>query len=229
VRAACRCCWGYYVSVFPVAPSDDDTTALQAALDAASAAGPGAVIQLSKGVFRVWRPLVGVNLDVTIRGAGMGQTQILADGAVNPANTGGPFPFQLLPDDLPDDEATALRLFPLPYLLLFVESDVDRFGAPVSTRRPQRIDMRGLTLGAQGLTEEHFDVSAGEDTKRLFSLVWVAGYRPDWTNSGEQTPLDIEQIDAEHAQVSTVRATFCARVLQREALALIELERGRRR
>jgi hypothetical protein len=209
-RAARRCCWGDYVNVFPVAPSGgDDTTSLQEALDAASAHGPGAVIQLEEGVFRVWRPLVGVNLDVTIRGAGMAQTQILADGAVNPANTGGPFPFQLLPDDPTDDEATALRLVPpLPYLLLFVESKVDRFGAPVDTRRPQRIDMRHLTLGAQGLTEEHPDVSAGGVTQRLFSLVWVTGYRPDWTNSGGKTPLDIEGIDAEHAQVSTVRATF---------------------
>jgi hypothetical protein len=77
----------------------------QAALDAASAAGPGAVIQLKKGVFRVWRPLVGVNLDVTIRGAGVGQTQILANGAVNPVDAGGPF--QLLPPG----EAEALRLF----------------------------------------------------------------------------------------------------------------------
>ena len=203
-RAARRCCWGYFVSVFPVAPSGgDDTESLQSALDAASAAGPGAVIKLKKGVFRVWRPLVGVNLDVTIRGAGTGQTQILADGAVN---AGGPF--QLLPDDLPVKEATALRLFPLPYLLLFVESEVDRFGVPVNTRRPQRIDMQRLTLGAQGLTEEHFDVSADGVTERLFSLVWVAGHRPDWTNSGEQTPLDILGIDVEHAQVSTVRATF---------------------
>jgi hypothetical protein len=180
------------VSVFPVAPSGDDTTALQAALDAASEAGPGAVIQLEKGVFRVWRPLVGVNLDVTIRGAGMGQTQILADGADNSDGL-----FQLLPED----ETTALRLFPLPlpYLLLFVESEVDRLGAPVNTRRPQRIPMQRLTLGAQGLTKEHFDVSADEVTQRLFSLVWVAGYRPDWTNSGEQTPGDIKLIDAEHA------------------------------
>jgi hypothetical protein len=139
------------VNVFTVAPSGgDDTTSLQEALDAASAHGPGAVIQLEEGVFRVWRPLVGVNLNVTIRGACMAQTQILADGAVNPANTGGPFPFQLLPDDPLDDEAAALRLVPpLPYLLLFVESKVDRFGAPVDTRRPQRIDMRHLTLGAQ--------------------------------------------------------------------------------
>jgi hypothetical protein len=191
------------VSVFYVAPSgDDDATALQTALDAASAAGPGAVIQLKKGVFRVGRPLVGVNLDVTIRGACTGQTQILADGAVNPDNAGGLFPL------LPPDEAEALRLFPLPYLLLFVESDVDRLGAPVSTRRPQRIAMRRLTLGAQGLTEPHFDVSADGVTQRLFSLVWVAGYRPDWTNSGGKTPLDILGIDAEHAQVSTVRATF---------------------
>jgi hypothetical protein len=188
-------------SVFNVAPSGvDDTGSLQAALDDASVAGPGAVIQLEEGVFRVGRPLVGVNLDVTICGAGMGQTQILADGA---ANAGGLFPL------LPAGEAAALRLFPLPYLLLFVESDVDRFGAPVSSpRRPQRVDMRRLTLGAQGLTLPHFDVSAEGVTKRLFSLVWVAGYRPDWTNSGGQTPLHILGIDAEHAQVSTVRATF---------------------
>jgi hypothetical protein len=36
----------------------------------------------------------------------------------------------------------------------------------------------------------------------------VTGYLPDWTNSGGKTPLDIPGIDAEHAQVSTVRATF---------------------
>jgi hypothetical protein len=190
-------------SVFEVAPSGgDDTNPLQAALDAASAAGPGAAIQLKKGVFRVGRPLVGLNLDVTIRGAGMGRTEILADATVNSDSDGL---FRLL---LPG-EAEALRLFALPYLLLFVESDVDRSGVPVSTRRPQRIAMRRLTLGAQGLTKEHFDVSANGITQRLFSLVWVAGYRPDWTNSGEQTPLDTKGIDAEHAQVSTVRATFC--------------------
>jgi hypothetical protein len=45
------------------------------------------------------------------------------------------------------------------------ESDVDRFGVPVSTRRLQRIAMRRLTLGTQGLTEPHFDVSADGVTK----------------------------------------------------------------
>jgi hypothetical protein len=60
----------------------------------------------------------------------------------------------------------------------------------------------------QGLTAPHSDPNEEMDTQRLFSLVWVAGYRPDWTNSGEQTPGDIGGIDAEHAQVSTVRATF---------------------
>jgi hypothetical protein len=48
-------------------------------------------------------------------------------------------------------QLTKLRLFALPYLLLFVESEVDRLGAPVDTRRPQRIAMQRLTLGAQGL------------------------------------------------------------------------------
>jgi hypothetical protein len=187
-------------SVFRVTPSGgDDTESLQAALDAASAAGPGAVIQLTRGIFRVGRPLVGLNLDVTIRGAGMGRTQILADGAGNQDGL-----FQLLPDD----EAAALRSFAQPYLLLFVESDVDRFGDPVSTRRPQQVAMRDLTLGARGRTVAHFDPNEGADTQRLFSLVWVEGHRPDWTNSEEQTPGDIGRIDAEHAQVSTVRATF---------------------
>ena len=187
-------------SVFRVTPSGgDDTESLQSALDAASAAGPGAVIQLTRGVFRVGRPLVGVNLDVTIRGAGMGRTQILADGAGNQDGL-----FQLLPDD----EAAALRSFAQALLFLFVESDVDRFGDPVSTRRPQQIAMRDLTLGARGRTVAHFDPNEGEDTQRLFSLVWVEGHRPDWTNSEEQTPGDIGRIDAEHAQVSTVRATF---------------------
>lgn len=185
---------------FRITPSGgDDTESLQAALDAASAAGPGAVIQLTRGVFRVGRPLVGLNLDVTIRGAGMGRTQILADGAGNQDGL-----FQLLPDD----EAAALRSFAQAYLLLFVESDVDRFGDPVSTRRPQQVAMRDLTLGARGRTVAHFDPNEGADTQRLFSLVWVEGHRPDWTNSEEQTPGDIARIDAEHAQVSTVRATF---------------------
>ena len=187
-------------AVFRVAPSGgDDTQSLQAALDAASAAGPGAVIQLTRGVFRVGRPLVGLNLDVTIRGAGMGRTQILADGGVNPDGL-----FQLLPAD----EAAALRSLATAYLFLFVESDVDRFGDPVGTRRSQRVAMRDLTLGGRGRTVAHFDPNEEPDTQRLFSLVWVTGYRPDWTNSREQTPGDIGRIDAEHAQVSTVRASF---------------------
>ena len=186
--------------MFRVAPSGgDDTQSLQAALDGASAAGPGAVIQLARGVFRVGRPLVGLNLDVTIRGAGMGRTQVLADGGVNPDGL-----FQLLPAD----EAAALRSLATAYLFLFVESDVDRFGEPVGTRRSQRVAMRDLTLGARGQTVAHFDINAEADTQRLFSLVWVTGYRPDWTNSQEQTPGDIGRIDAEHAQLSTVRASF---------------------
>ena len=167
-------------SVFRVAPSGgDDTQSIQAALDAASAAGPGAVIQLARGVFRVGRPLVGLNLDVTIRGAGMGRTQILADGGVNPDGL-----FQLLPAG----EAAALRSLATAYLLLFVESDVDRFGEPVGTRRSQRVALTDLTLGARGRTVAHFDPNEDFDTQRLFSLVWVEGYRPDWTNSQEQTP-----------------------------------------
>jgi Pectate lyase superfamily protein len=80
-------------AVFRVTPSGgDDTQALQAALDAASAAGPGAVIQLTRGVFRVGRPLVGLNLDVTIRGAGMGRTQILAAPASIPTGCSNSFP-----------------------------------------------------------------------------------------------------------------------------------------
>ena len=68
--------------------------------------------------------------------------------------------------------------------------------------------MRDLTLGARGRTVAHFDPNEGTDTQRLFSLVWVEGHRPDWTNSQEQTPGDIGRIDAEHAQLSTVRASF---------------------
>jgi hypothetical protein len=186
--------------VFRVAPSGgDDTQPLQAALDAASAAGPGAVIQLTRGVFRVGRPLVGVNLDVTIRGAGMGRTQILADADLNPDGL-----FQLLPAD----EAAALRSLATAYLFLFVESDVNRFGEPVSTRRSQQVTMEALTLGARGRTVAHFDPNEDGETQRLFSLVWVEGYRPDWTNSQEQTPGDIGRIDAEQAQLSTVRASF---------------------
>jgi hypothetical protein len=184
-----------------VAPSGgDDTQAIQAALDAATQAGPGAVIELSPGSFRVGRPLVGMNLDVTIRGAGMGQTEIIADGSVNRNGL-----FQLLPAD----ETAALRTipFPQPILFLFHEGDVDRFGQP-AVRRSQRIVMTDLTLGARGRTPRHFDINAGRDTRRLFSLVWIEGNRPDWTNSRDQTPADIGAIDAEHAQVSTVRGSF---------------------
>jgi hypothetical protein len=147
----------------------------------------------------VGRPLVGLNLDVTIRGAGMGRTQVVADGGVNPDGL-----FQLLPAD----EAAALRSLATAYLFLFVESDVNRFGEPVGTRRSQRVAMRDLTLGARGQTVAHFDPNEGVDTQRLFSLVWVEGYRPDWTNSQEQTPGDLGRIDAEHARLSTVRASF---------------------
>jgi hypothetical protein len=58
-------------------------------------------------------------------------------------------------------------------------SDVDRFGDPVSTRRPQQVAIRDLTLGAQGRTVAHPDPNEGADTQRLFSLVWVEGHRPD--------------------------------------------------
>lgn len=188
-------------STFRVAPSGgDDTQGLQAALDAASLAGPGSVIELSAGTFRVGRPLVGMNLDVTIRGAGIGQTEIIADGSVNQNGL-----FQLLPAD----EIAALRTipFPQPILFLFHEGDVDRFGQR-AVRRSQRIVMTDLTLGARGRTPRHFDINEGRDTRRLFSLVWIEGNRPDWTNSREQTPPDIGAIDAEHAHVSTVRGSF---------------------
>jgi hypothetical protein len=183
-----------------VAPTGgDDTERLQAALDEASEAGHGAVIDLAAGTFRVGRPLIGLNFDGTIRGAGSQKTTVLADGSVNPDGL-----FQLLPAD----EAKALRFFRFPVLFAFLERDVDRFGAPVTNRRSQRLVMQDLTLGANGQTVAHFDVSAETDTQRLFSLVWVAGFRSDWTNSQNQTPVDIGGIDAEHAQVSTVRATF---------------------
>jgi hypothetical protein len=188
-------------STFRVAPSGaDDTQRLQAALDAASLAGPGSVIELSAGTFRVGRPLVGMNLDVTIRGAGMGQTEVIADGSVNQNGL-----FQLLPAD----ENAVLRTlpFPQPILFLFQEGDVDRFGQ-AAVRRSQRIVMTDLTLGARGRTPKHFDINEGRDTRRLFSLVWIEGNRSDWTNSRDQTPADIGAIDAEHAQVSTVRGSF---------------------
>lgn len=179
--------------VIHVAPSSDDTRRLQAALDAASAAGPGAVIELAAGTYRVARPLVGVNFSGTIRGAGIGRTTVLADGSTNP---NGLFP------DFKGDNIDA------PFLIQFYESDVDRQGQPLDNRRSQRITMRDLTLGASGRTEPHLDVNAEAVTQRLYSLVWVTGFRPAWTNSQGQTPLDTGFIDAEHAKVSTVRVTF---------------------
>jgi hypothetical protein len=147
----------------------------------------------------VGRPLIGLNFDGTIRGAGSGKTTVLADGSVNSDGL-----FQLLPTD----EAAALRTFSSPILFEFREGDIDRFGDPVSNRRSQRLVMRDLTLGATGRTVAHFDINASTNTQRLFSLVWVAGYRPDWTNSQNQSPANIGAIDAEHAQVSTVRVSF---------------------
>ena len=67
----------------------------------------------------------------------------------------------------------------------------------------------GTSLSGRGAAPSRISTfNEGADTQRLFSLVWVEGHRPDWTNSEEQTPGDIGRIDAEHAQVSTVRATF---------------------
>ena len=87
--------------VIVVAPSGgDDTQRLQAALDEASTAGRGAVIELAAGTFRVGRPLIGLNFDGTIRGAGSRKTTVLADGSVNPDGLFQP---------LPPDEAAALR------------------------------------------------------------------------------------------------------------------------
>jgi hypothetical protein len=64
-----------------VAPTGgDDTLQLQDALDAASSAGRGAVIELAAGTFHVGRPLVALNFDGTIRGAGTRKTTVLADG-----------------------------------------------------------------------------------------------------------------------------------------------------
>jgi hypothetical protein len=186
--------------VIALAPSGgDDTQQLQDALDAASSAGRGAVIELAAGTFRVGRPLVALNFDGTLRGAGPRRTTVLADGSVNPDGL-----FQVLPEE----EAAALHTLNFPDLFKFEESDVDRSGRPVAHRRSQRLTMRDLTLGATGRTVAHFDVNEGTDTQRLFSLVWIEGYRPDWTNSQNQTPGDIGAIDAEHARVSTVRATF---------------------
>jgi hypothetical protein len=186
--------------VIVVVPSGgDDTQQLQDALDAASSAGRGVVIELAAGTFHVGRPLVGLNFDGTIRGAGSRRTTVLADGSVNPDGL-----FQLLPPD----EGEALRTPTFPKLFEFHEVDIDRFGHPVTNRRSQRLMMRDLTLGASGRTVAHFDMNEGTDTQRLFSLIWIEGYRRDWTNSQNQTPGDIGTIDAEHAQVSTVRATF---------------------
>jgi hypothetical protein len=186
--------------VIVVAPNGgDDTQRLQAALDEASTAGRGAVIELAAGTFRVGRPLIGLNFDGTIRGAGSRKTTVLADGSVNPDGL-----FQRLPPD----EAAALHAGSFPILFEFHEADIDRFGHPVTNRRSQRLVMEDLTLGASGQTVAHFDISANTDTQRLFSLVWMVGNRPDWTNSQNQTPVAIGGIDAEHAQVSTVRASF---------------------
>ena len=68
------------------------------------------MIELSAGTFHVGRPLIGTNLDVTIRGAGMGEITVLADGRFNPDGL-----FQRIPPD----EAAALRSLDYPFLFLF--------------------------------------------------------------------------------------------------------------
>jgi hypothetical protein len=178
--------------VIRVVPSSNDTAALQAALDAASVSGPGAVIELGPGTFHVSQPLVALNFSGTIRGAGLRRTTVLADGSSNPH---GLFP-------------APTSFAPGPFLFSFKESDVDRAGQPVSTRRSQNITMEDLTLGASGRTAPHYDINVNAQTQRLFSLVWIEGFRSGWTNSAGETPFDTGTIDAEQAQVSTVRATF---------------------
>lgn len=197
VVALLLCCpTGASANIVVTPGGGDDGNRLQAALDAASAAGPGAVVELAPGTFRVGRPLVALNFDGTIRGAGMRRTSVIADGSVNP---GGLFPL------LPPVTAAALHTIDSPILFSFYESDVDRAGRPVGNRRSQQVAIEDLTLGARGRTVAHFDINANADTQRLFSHVWIAGYRPDWTDSRGRTPGDTGRIAGEHARVSTVR------------------------
>jgi hypothetical protein len=187
------------VTKITLAPSGgDDTAALQAALDTAAANGR-TTITLAAGTFRVGHPLLGLNSNVTIRGAGIGVTEIIADGSFNP---NGLFQSEPLNDN------GSIQLLRFPVLFNFAEKDTDITGQPVNTQRSLDVTFEDLTLGARGQTELHFDVSANDVTQRMFSLIWMEGYRGDWTNSQGQTPADIGMIDAEHAQVSTIRAAF---------------------
>jgi hypothetical protein len=173
----------------------DDTAAFQAALDAASF-GPTKTIRLAPGTYNISRPLVGLNSDVVIAGSGTGTTTILADGSSNPDGL-----FELGP-------GPALAAFPNAFLFYFRESDVDVTGQPLGSRRSLDVVLKDLTLAARGKTQPHFDINVGTFTQRMFSLVWMEGNRPDWTNSYGQTPSDIGMIDADHAQISTIRAQF---------------------
>jgi hypothetical protein len=79
-------------AVFVVEPSGgDDTDALQAAFDAALAAGPGSVVELAEGDFNIHEPIVVYNWSGTVRGAGKDRT-ILHTNA-------DPFPRRPLPED----------------------------------------------------------------------------------------------------------------------------------
>lgn len=173
----------------------DDTAAFQAALDTASS-GPTKTIRLAPGTYNISRPLVGLNSDVVIVGSGTAATTVLADGSLNPDGL-----FELGP-------SPALAALPNPYLLYFLESDIDSNGQPLDSQRSLNVVIKNLTLAARGKTQPHFDINAGADTQRMFSLVWMEGYRPAWTNSDGLSPSDIGMIDSEHAQISTIRARF---------------------
>lgn len=175
----------------------DDTAAFQAALDAASS-GPTKTIRLAPGTYNVTRTLVGLNSDVVIVGSGTSVTTVLANGSSNPSGL-----FELGPTG-----ASALGVQATAYLFYFQESDVDTAGQPLDAQRSLNVVIKDLTLGARGRTQPHFDINAGTNTQRMFSLVWMNGYRPNWINSAGSPPSDIGMIDAEHARISTIRARF---------------------
>lgn len=173
----------------------DDTAAFQLALDAASS-GPTRRIRLAPGTYNISRTLVGLNSDVVIVGSGTAVTTVLANGSSNPSGL-----FELGPTGALGVEASA-------YLFYLQESDVDTSGQPLDSQRSLNVEIRDLTLAARGRTQPHFDINVFTNTQRMFSLVWMNGYRPDWVNSAGLSPADIGMIDAEHAHISTIRARF---------------------
>jgi len=147
-------------TVFTVPPSGgDDTGPLQAAFDAAVAAGPGSVVQLVSGTYCITSPIIVRGFDGFWLGAGRDETiiQTCAD----------PFPVPVsvvidpaFPNDPPSNVGS-------PFLFVEVE------GKPSTN-----LHVADLTIHTKGVTNTYFRHGGGTPIHLYRSALQIIGKRP---------------------------------------------------